>query len=157
MALREESKTINEHKYYVRQLPPTKALPLKFKLTKILGAALPSLLTGKEKPSATEEENNENKNKQAEAFGRALESLFSVINPDEMMELIKTVIETATRDGKRIMDGGGDQVISFDDAFQDSYQEMYQVLFFVLEVNFGNFIKGFGLDLETIKKKVKLN
>ena len=145
MATHEDNKTINGHAYYVRQLPPTKALPLKFKLTKILGTALPSLLQNKGKDD----------DKQAEAFVKAIESIFNVVNPDDLMGLIKSVVETATRDGKRIMDGGGDQVISFDEAFQDEYKEMYQVFFFVLEVNFGNFIKGFGLNLDKLKEKAQ--
>ena len=51
------------------------------------------------------------------------------------------------------MDGGGEDAITFDKAFEDSYAEMYQVFYFVLEVNFGNFIKGFGLNLDTLKNK----
>ncbi len=141
MATREDKKMINGHSYYVRQLPPTKALPLKYELTRILGKALPSLLTAKGKDDEV----------QAEAFGKALDSIFNSVNPEELMALIKRVVETATRDGKRIMDGMGSEAISFDEAFQDEYSEMYQVFFFVLEVNYGNFIKGFGLNIEKLR------
>lgn len=149
MATKEDKKEINGHNYYVRQLPPTKALPLKYELAKILGTAIPSLLSGKGKDSDV----------QAEAFGKALDSIFNSVSPDQLMALIKRVVETATRDGQRIMDGSGENTISFDEAFIDDYQEMYQVFFFVLEVNFGNFIKGFGLNLDKLKEAAaeKLN
>ena len=149
MALREERKEINGKTYYVRQMPPTKALPLKFKLTQIIGSALPKLISSKGKEDA----------KQAEAFSDALADLFNKINPEDMLSLIKDVVSTATIDGKRIIDGTSSESISFDDAYADNYAEMYQAFFFVLKVNYGNFIKGLGLDMEAIKDKAlsKLN
>jgi len=149
MATKEDTKEINGHSYYVRQLPPTKALPLKFELGRIFGKALPSLLSGKGKDEDI----------QAEAFGTAIQSIFNAADPEQLTALIKRVVETATRDGKRIMDGGSEETISFDNAFIDDYQAMYKVFYFVLVVNFGNFIKGFGLNLDKLKETAvaKLN
>lgn len=145
MAVREETKGIEdsegvEHKYFCRQLPPTKALPLKYELTKALGSILPSLLAAK---GGTDKS-------QARAMGHAIENMFDAIGPERVTEIIKMCIETATRDGERIKDGTKN---SFDIIYSDEYKEMYQAFFFVLEVNYGNFIKGFGLNLETIKEK----
>jgi len=146
MATREETKLIKdskdvEHKYYVRQMPPTKALPLKFELVKIIGSALPTLLKSKGK---SDEE-------QATAFTQAVESLFCSVSGERLMTIIKTCIETATRDGNRIMDA---TEFTFDTIYADEYKEMYAAFFFVLEVNYGNFIKGLGLNVETLKETV---
>lgn len=146
MATREEKKTIKdsndvEHSYYVRQMPPTKALPLKFELVKIIGSALPTLLKSKGK---SEED-------QATAFTQAIESLFCSVSGERLMAIIKMCLETATRDGNRIMDA---TEFSFDNIYADEYKEMYAAFFFVLEVNYGNFIKGFGLNVETLKETV---
>jgi len=149
MATKEDTKEINGHSYYVRQLPPTKALPLKFELGRIFGKALPSLLSGKGKDDDI----------QAEAFATALQSIFNAADPEQLTSLIKRVTETATRDGNRIMDGNAEKTISFDDAFIDDYSGMYKVFYFVLVVNFGNFITGLGLNLEKLKETAtaKLN
>ncbi len=145
MAVREETKQIKdskgvEHKYYCRQMPPTKSLPLKYELTKALGSVLPNLLAAK---GGTDRS-------QARALGHAIEGLFESIGGERVTEIIKTCIETTTRDGERIKDGTEN---SFDSIYADEYQEMYQAFFFVLDVNYGNFIKGFGLDLEKVKDK----
>jgi len=147
MATREETRLIKdskdvEHKYYVRQMPPTKALPLKFELVKIIGSALPTLLKSKGKTD----------DKQAKAFTQALEALFCSVSGERLTTIIKTCIETATRDGNRIMDA---TEFTFDNIYADEYKEMYAAFFFVLEVNYGNFIKGFGLNLEKLKEKME--
>jgi len=147
MATREETRLIKdskgvEHKYYVRQMPPTKALPLKFELTKIMGSALPSLLKAKGKKDE----------EQAAVFTKAIETLFSAVSGERITAIIKMCVETATRDGNRIMDA---TETTFDNIYADEYQEMYQAFFFVLEVNYGNFIKGFGLNLEKVKEKME--
>jgi len=146
MATREEKKVIKdskdvEHKYYVRQMPPTKALPLKFELVKIIGSALPSLLKAKGKKDE----------EQATVFTKAIETLFSTVSGERITAIIKMCVETATRDGNRIMDA---TEFTFDNIYADEYKEMYQAFFFVLEVNYGNFIKGFGLNVETLKETV---
>ena len=146
MATREETKQIKdskdvEHKYYVRQMPPTKALPLKFELVKIVGSALPTLLKSKGK---SDEE-------QATAFTQAIEAIFCSVSGERLMAIIKMCVETATRDGNRIMDS---TEFTFDNIYADEYKEMYSAFFFVLEVNYGNFIKGLGLNVETLKATV---
>ena len=144
MACQEKKKLINEKEYYCRQLPATKALPLKFELGRILGASLPSLFVAK--GGSTEA--------QAEAFGKAIENLFTKTNPEQLMDLIKRVVSNCTVDGKRIMEGVDEKTISFDDLYTDNFKEMYLAFYFVLEVNYGNFFKGFGLSAEVLKAKI---
>lgn len=126
-----ETRDINGHNYTVTQLPPSKALPLKFKIVGALGESVIEL--------ASAYQNTKNKEQaQLEAFGRALEKLFEKTSPEDLTQLIQNTIIGIHRDDERINSS------TFDSLFMDDLTEIYLVFLFVLQVNFGDFIKGLG-------------
>lgn len=133
MPVAEATKEINGRTYYVVQMPPTKAIPIQLKLTKMFGAAIglmaPVLSTAsKAGPEA-----------RMAAMGGAIGALFEKNNESEVFSLICAVVCTAKVDGKRIDD--------IDTAFQGEYlADLYKVFFWVLGVNFSSFFGEGGLE-----------
>tara|TARA_R110000851_G_scaffold131987_1_gene266208 strand:+ start:1226 stop:1684 length:459 start_codon:yes stop_codon:yes gene_type:complete len=127
-----ENREINGHTYTVTQLPPSKALPLKFKIVGALGESVIEL-------AAAYQSNKDKEQAQLEAFGKALEKLFDKVTPDQLMELIRSTLNGVRRGEKDFINNS-----TFDSFFIDDLSEIYLVFLFVLQVNFGDFIKGLG-------------
>lgn len=125
MACNDETKTINGREYYVVQMPPTKAIPVKLKLMKVLGNPLTVLASASKADGGS-----------VAALGDAIGALFEGSSEEEVFALIKRVVETAKVDGQRI---------NIDNHFSgDHMPDLYKVFFWVLEVNFSSFFGGSG-------------
>ena len=152
MACRTESKVIGEKEYSVTQWPADKAMLMKFKLTKTFGASLAKLanlgnITKKSKSSENEE---------MSVISDSLNSLFESSSPDEIMALIKLSIEGVAvgdpgESARRITSTSFNEVFSADDLL-----EIYKVFLFVLQVNYGNFLKGQWAENLLVKVKESL-
>ena len=116
---------INGHKYAYTQLTATKSLKLKFTLAGMLGTAITDVI-----PAVGKDDTS-----QIEAFGKAIQDVFSKNDPDKVVEVIKQIFVPAFRDNERI---------DMDENFTGNTQEMYLVLFWILKCEYGNFIKGLG-------------
>lgn len=126
-----ETRNISGHEYTVTQLPPSKAMPLKFTIIGALGESVIELASAYQNKKDKEQA-------QLEAFGKALEKLFEKTSPEKLTQLIQNTIVGTRRDGDVI------NTSSFDSLFMDDMTEIYLVFMFVLQVNFGDFIKGLG-------------
>lgn len=126
----------NTHNYYVRQLPADQGEILKFKLIKMVG---PSLSKLGEVKTILLEKSNEAEAKKIELFVGAITELFDRNEPEKVMTLLKHIIFTATRDGERISDS------NFDIFYTNNMLEFYQACFFILQINFEDFLKGLKL------------
>ena len=125
MACKQHTIEIREHKYAYTQLPATESLKLKFRLAGIFGGALNDLMAGL----------GRSEKEQLSAFSGALETVFKGADSDGMVELIKYILSPAFRDGERLV---------FDDVYTNNFSEMYEALFWVLTVEYGDFIKDAG-------------
>lgn len=131
MAVKDENKTINGRQYYVVQMPPSQALVLQLKLTKILGGAIGALA-----PALT--------NKGTDGAGRsalmagAIGALFENATEEEVFTLVRDVVTTVKVDGERVV---------IDKHFQGEYlADVYKVFFWAVGVNFSSFFGAGGLD-----------
>lgn len=133
MAVITETKEIGEHEYSVTQWNAQKALLMKLKLTKVLGPSLAELskgidLTGKKKMSEKE---------QVAAFGTALEKLFEMAEPEDILELITECIVGVAMDNERLTKTTINERFNGGDLM-----DIYKLFFFVLKVNYSGFMKG---------------
>lgn len=135
MACKEDTKEINGKTYYVVQLPAKQALKLKFKLAALLGSGLSELAKGI----------GADETKQKEAMFAGLIKLFESADPDQLVDLLVETTERAKCDGGRI---------EFDSHFQNDLATVYKVFIWILQVNFGDFLKG-GLAQELLSKTAK--
>lgn len=132
MACRTETKQIGNNEYSATQWPAEKSLLMKFRLTKVFGASLSSLLGVVDFKSMSVEDS-----KLEVALSSAINSLFSSATPEEAVSLIKECIVGTAIGDTRITDTKFNEVFSGDDMM-----DMYKVFFFVLKVNYGNLFKG---------------
>jgi hypothetical protein len=125
MACRTESKTIGDHEYSVTQWPAERAMLMKLRVLKIVGPAMAALV-GKDGVG-----------QEADALEHGIHALFSNATPEEIMGLVKESVVGVARDGTKLTN------TSFTEHFSgDSLLEVYQVFAFVMQVNYGNFLKG---------------
>ncbi len=132
MSAKVETKEIKGNTYTVTQLSPSKALPLKFK---VMGALGDSVIEIAQAYTASKDKEEA----QLKAFAAGLEKLFAKSTPEELTQLLKHTVTTNVRRNDEILTASG-----FDQHFQDDLVEIYLVFLFVLQVNFGDFIKGLG-------------
>lgn len=141
MSCKTETKTIGDNEYSVTQWPAEKSLLIKFKLIKALGASLTALAGAFDKNASDD----------MSIVSESLSSLFNNSSPEELVSLMKTCIEGTARNGKRLTGTSFNEVFSTDDLL-----EIYKVFIFVMQVNYGNFIKGQSVEDLLAKAKVKL-
>lgn len=118
------------HEYYLHQMPPTVALPLKYKLMKLLGGTVSTLLQEVDMSKV-----RENKAAALPGLGHAIQNLFVDADPDDTFKLIREILAEAKRDGKEII---------LDHAYGDNYLEMYMAVAWILRSNYGSFLAGLG-------------
>jgi hypothetical protein len=130
MACRQETLVIDEDTYLVFQLPPSEALPLKFTLAKMIGPSLSNIIEVIENAGDDETE-------VGKAIINGITKVFETSDPEEVTNLIKKVVSRVRKNGKHVI---------FDEDFQDDFKTLYRIFFWVLQVNFGNFFEGMGLN-----------
>lgn len=132
MTVKDENKTINGRQYYVVQMPPSEALVLQLKLTRILGGAIGALA-----PALSSNAKVDGAGRSA-AMAGAMGALFANATEQEVFGLMRDVVTTAKVEGERIQ---------LDKHFQGEYlSDVYKVFFWVLGVNFASFFGEGGLD-----------
>ena len=129
MACKTETINIGEHECSVTQWPADKSILTKFKLVKIFGSSLTSLVS-KFKEKQTDQE-------QAEMLSDSLSVLFQNNSPEEIFTTMKSCVIGVAWDNKRITDSSFNEIFSGDDLM-----EVYKVFLFVLKVNYSNLFKG---------------
>jgi hypothetical protein len=123
MACREETTVLNGAEYYCRQWPAEKAILTKFKMAKMFGPAIASLI-----PALESEDLG--------CISDAVQKLFEAAEPQKLLDFMQDVVFTSTRDGQRLDKKG------FNDIYSDNLMEFYQAFFFVLKVNYASFFGG---------------
>jgi len=129
MNSREFSTTIDGDNYKVFKENAKSGINLKFRVTKIIGAPLMALFDG-----FSEDEDNFN----VDSFSTVLKDL----DPDVVTDLLVELCEKTWINGKKL---------NFDlDLSDKPYSTIYKVAFWVLEVNFKDFlVELLGSDLLT--------
>lgn len=130
MAVKTESKSINDREFYVTQWSAEKALLNKFKLIKMFGSSLSILASSFDQKTKINEVD-------VEAIGKAIHELFQNTEPTELLSVMKSCIVGVSEEGKRITEATFNQSFSADDLMT-----IYQLFIFVLQVNYSNFLKG---------------
>ena len=115
MALREETREIDGHTFFARQMLPLQALRLQARLAKLIGPAAPFLA------EATKGD-----------ISGAVNAVFGALNPDEAITLMTDLLKTLTKDGRQV----GNIDVDFVDC---ELPTMYKAAGFVLELNFKDF------------------
>lgn len=126
MSTKTETKEINGREYSVTQWPAEKALLMKFKLTKIIGAPLALLIASQDESNA-----------EADIIAKSIAALFDKSTPEDLLAVIKECVIGVACNTQKITNS------SFSSLFiGDNLMDVYQVLFFVVRVNFGGLFKG---------------
>ena len=128
MACKTETTQIGDHEYDATQWSATKALLMKFKLAKIFGASITTIV------SAVGSESDED---QMKAISEGFTSLFANNSPEEIVDVMKECIVGVARDGTRMT------ATSFDEHFSgEEMINIYKVFIFVVKVNYSDLLKG---------------
>jgi len=127
--MKQESKTINGTVYKVTTMDALSALSVQAKLIKLLGASFGELSGGADKDS----------------IKNAITKLTENFDDERVVSLIvklfdKNVFYVQSASGHSI-----DTPIEFNTYFSGKTTEMWQVALFILEVNFSDVLKKFGL------------
>jgi hypothetical protein len=126
MACKTETKEIDDREYSVTQWPVENSLTMKLKLMKAIGPALAKLAS-----SANQKDDD------IQGLSESLSSLFENSSPEELVALMKQCLVGVAVEGKRMTETSFNEVFSPDDLMS-----IYKVFVFVLQVNYGNFLKG---------------
>lgn len=124
MACKTETKEINGREFSVREWPAEKAILMQLKLVKVLGPAVAALAASVDS---------------SESLGNAVALLFDKSSPEDVLSLIREVLEGVAVEGERMTKTSINQYFANSDS---ALLEIYQVFFFVLSVNFGGLLKG---------------
>lgn len=130
-----EERIINGNKYTSQQLGARLALKLKLKLIKLM---LPT--TFHAAVSFDQDKKGKEGKFDASVMGKAIESLVMRLDEEEVSNLVLQLLSGTRKEGMDISSG-----MTFDNEFAGNFGELYQVLLFVLEVNFGSFLRGLGI------------
>ncbi len=123
----------NVHKYFVIQKPAVEGEILKFKLVKLLGSSLAKLIPLKD---LIDDKSTAAETKKIEIFMDTIATLFDSNSPDEVFKFLQSLIFNITRDGQRL------SADNFDIVYTNNTLEFYKACMFVLQVNYGDFLKG---------------
>ena len=149
MGLDKQTLDINGHRWVVRPFPARKALGLKMRLAKAVGPAIAELLPALGTMQAGSAD--------ADALGidlamlpRAVNALAANLGEDAFVDTIVELMSMASRDDTEITPE------YFDTTFAGNYGEMYRAIWFVLKVNYSDFIgmvgnSGIGARLKALQ------
>lgn len=116
-----EQITIGDHEYSVRQWSATRAMVMKIKVLKYIGKFLGVL--------------GENDFKDIQKTLMAnLGDILEDVDEVKFVNLIKEVACSAARDGERMV------LARFDEYFLDDFMQAYELAFFVIKVNYEDFL-----------------
>lgn len=134
--IKTEEKFIGGSNYMVTQLPARRALRLKAKLLRILGAPIAQLFMNEEpsKPMTIEDsEGVKHFCLYKEDVVKALPMLFSNLDDKTYELLILELLQGVRKDGMELTES------LIDNEFAGELNVLLQVVWFVIEVNFGSF------------------
>jgi len=123
MACRTETKTIGERECSATQWSAEKAILMKLKLAKAFGPALLSLVN--------------NDNESDVNLVDSISLLFATSSPEECFALLKETLMGVAINDKRLTSLAFNEVFDADNLF-----DVYKIFIFVLQVNYGNLLKG---------------
>lgn len=133
--LNSQTKTIDGVEYSCQELPPKKALLLKYRLLKFVGKSFRKLVTtldiDKLKGSEETKLAKENLTEAAQILG----DFFEKLEPEQAVTLLEEIVTQAKIDGRNL---------NLDMDFQGNWDTAYKVAFFVLSVNFSKYFKKLG-------------
>lgn len=127
MSCKIETKNIKGRDYTVTQWPAEKALLLKFKLMKYLGASISTLISLDQDGQGLD----------SEVLASTFHELFKSCSPQELVDFLKEIVMGCSRDGVRLDSS------SFTTHFSgESLFDIYPVALFILSVNYSSLISG---------------
>lgn len=126
--IQDKEKEINGNSYSVVQFPARQALKIKTRLFKLLGPSLTTLVNSLDKGLDSNLDEN--------VLSKAVSLLVNKLDSDEVISLILELLSETYLNKTRI------NVSKFDQHYAGNFNELYQALFFVLEVNYGDFLGG---------------
>jgi hypothetical protein len=145
MACRTETKPIGEIEYSVTQWPAEKSMLMKFRLAKVFGATITSIVANLPDSKKNTDQDD------AKALSEGFSKMFESNSPEEIVSLMKQCVVGVARDGTRITDTSFNELFSGDDLI-----EVYKIFMFVLQVNYGNLLKGQLAERLLARAKVNL-
>lgn len=131
MSCKTETREINGITYTVTQWPVETALEIKFRLMQIVGGSLGELAGLMDKDSGGAED--------LDKIGLAISGLFKSCPPKEMVSFLKEVVSSARADGELVSNS------KFTELYQGDLVTPYKVFFFVLKVNYSDFLSESGV------------
>lgn len=139
MAIETKNKEIKGHRITVSSFPGRKAVGLLAELTRLLGPALLSMLTGLGLGKTIQAAKLKELDIDPKLLETAALSLVEKLNADNVVDLVLRLLACTTIDGKAINDG------VFDLEFAGEPVLLFQIIGFVLEVNWGSFFGMAGI------------
>tara|TARA_R110000744_G_C19249323_1_gene550096 strand:+ start:31 stop:465 length:435 start_codon:yes stop_codon:yes gene_type:complete len=130
MACETEDTIIEGTEYVCTQFPAIQSMKFKLKVLKVLGPVISEII-----PMLGKKDNGD----QLTSISGAIEKLFNVSSPDEIIDLMVEMLTTGNtkRDGQRLT------VSLFEQTYSgDTMLEAYKAFAFVLKVNYKGFFKG---------------
>jgi len=137
--IKTEEKFIGGARYMVTQLPARRALRLKAKLLKILGAPIAQLFMSDDPKKPTEIIGADGKPEMCiykDDVVKALPILFANLDEKTYESLILELMQGVRKDGMELNES------LIDTEFAGELNVLLQVVWFVIEMNFGSFFQG---------------
>ena len=129
MGFETRTKQIDGKEVTVTSLPARRALKLKFRLLKIFGPTLGTLLSS----ANTQSSDTPNVALSGSSLTDAFTQLAESIDPDIFVGLIEQMFDSIQIDGKKI------SMELFDVVFASKLSVVYQIIWFFLELNYSSF------------------
>jgi len=144
-----QTETIDGHKWTVCPFPARRAIQLKVRLAKAVGPAIAELLPalgampgGKDADKGADKDAPKDADKglglDLSVMPKVISALASNLGEEESVQTILDLMALSSRDDTAISPD------HFDNVFAGNYGEMYKALWFILKVNYADFIKGVG-------------
>lgn len=152
MSCRTETTNINGREISVTQWSVETAALRQLRLLEIFGSPLATIMgqvmeqDAMKNPKSGKKEEASLLSAGVGSFGVGIQQLFKNANPKDLMSFIKECIIDVAIDGTKVTSSTFQTVFTV-----DSLMEMYQVFWFVIKVNYGNFIPGSLLDAIKMK------
>jgi hypothetical protein len=140
-----KEKTILGQKYLCTQFTARRALKIKTKLFKLLGPSVSSFLgSAKGKDFLNSEINSD-------LLSKSVLLLIEKLDEDYVIDLILEILSSTRRNGREI------DTALFDMEYAGNFNELFKAIVFVLEVNFGDFLRGLLTGKSLMENPVEAN